>query len=229
MEIRDFYSKQNLSEEIVRIIKQGILDGLWNPGDRIIETKLAKDLGISQTPVREAIRQLVGEGIVTNLPNKGTIVRDFKVKDVFEIYSTRAMVEGMAIRLAIKNATLSDIHLLEDHLDQMKKKVTNDSVASLSKDAVFIHERICQLSNHSMLQSMYDSISFKINQLNRMIMLNYTKEEEVKHHEGLVEHLKNGDPDTAENEIRNHIRFAYFKFIKFSKIETDGWDINFWP
>src|SRR5829696_4588817 len=99
---RNRFKKSNLSEVLVTYLKEQILSGALNPGDRLVETKIAEELEISQTPVREAIRHLSGEGIVTLVPNKGPIVRSLDMTDVYEIYSLRAGLEGLAMRFAVQ-------------------------------------------------------------------------------------------------------------------------------
>lgn len=221
--------KQNLSKDIVHYVKQSILDGKWNTGDRIVETKLAKELGISQTPVREAINQLAGEGIITILPNKGAVVRNLNAVDIFEIYSIRAVIEGLAIRLATKRATPADISELENFFEQMKEKAKDNSVKSLSRDAEYIHEFIYKLSNHSQLLMMHQTISFKVALANRILSLKYTKEQEIEQHWPLIEALKKGDPDNSEKVMREHIRQAYLQFVESKKFDNhEQLDESYW-
>ena len=78
------------------------MDGLYKPGDSLVETKLAKELGVSRTPIREAIRQLEFEGLVHSIPNKGVIVQGISTQDVDDIYIIRKMVEGLAARWAVE-------------------------------------------------------------------------------------------------------------------------------
>lgn len=204
--------KQNLCDDIVKWIKKKILDGELNPGDRIVETLLAREFGTSQTPFREAIRQLAGEGIVTIIPNKSSIINTFTDKDVFELYTFRTVLEGMAIRLAVQNASNNDIRHLEQFYEQMKSKLKDDSVESLQEDSGYIHYYIFMLSKHSILLSNFNSIAFRIRLLNRMVGPRFSKEREVSEHWELIEALKSGDPDYAEKIIRDHIHRAYKEF-----------------
>src|SRR5690606_29269517 len=132
-------AKQAQNFDIVAHIKQKILNGELNPGDRIVETKLARELGMSQTPIREAIRRLAGEEILTIIPNKGPVIRTLQAQDIFEIYSYRCAIEGMAIRLAVQNASLNDIKHLEHFYAAMKDKLNDDAIVSLSEDSAYIH------------------------------------------------------------------------------------------
>ncbi|KIL35484.1 hypothetical protein SD71_13290 [Cohnella kolymensis] len=212
-----FIDKQSISHDIATYIKQQILNGELNPGDRIVETKMARDLGLSQTPVREAIRQLSGEGIITIVPNKGPIVRAMEKEDVLEIYSLRAVTEGFAIRLATQKASDDDIAALEDFYENMKAKLHDDTVDSLLADSLYIHQTIMRLADHSRLTGTYESISFQISMVNRILGKESTKEKEVEQHMELIEALKVRNPDDAEKTMRKHIYRSYLEFIELEE------------
>lgn len=213
-----------MSVDLVEYIKQQILDGQLYPGDRIVETKVAKELGISQTPVREAIRLLSGEGIITILPNKGPMVRTFDMKDIYEVYSLRSVLEGLAIRLAVQLATDSQIDALVQHFEEMKRKLEDDTVDSLLQESSFIHQSIIWLSNQSRLSASYDSITFHIALAARMLGRVSTKKKEVEQHAELIEALVHRDPDQAEKVMRQHI---YRSFNEFRELpETKDWSYD---
>lgn len=224
------FQKQNVSEELINIIKKQILSGELNPGDRIVETKLARELGLSQSPVREALRQLQGEGIITIVPNKGPSVATLVMKDVFEIYTIRSMLEGLAIRLATKHATDEDIEALETFFNRMKDKLADDSVQYLLEDSLHIHETIIRLSNHTRLFSMYKLITFQVALVNRMLGTRSSKEREVEEHWELIVALKRRNPDEAETIMRKHIYHSYCNFVELQELKTSKFDYgeNVW-
>lgn len=211
-------NKQNLSADIVKFIKQKIIVGELDPGDRIVETSLARELGVSQTPIREAIRQLAGEGIVTLVPKKGPVINTLSERDVFEHYSFRSVLEGMAIRLAVQNASNKDIKHLEQFYADMKKKLDDDTIESLQQDSGYIHHYIYMLSKHSVLVSMLHIISFRNQLVNRIVGRKFSKEKEVSEHGELIEALKQGDPDHAEKVMREHIRRAYKDYMDIGPV-----------
>lgn len=221
-------ANKNISEDIVELIKQQILDGELNPGDRIVETKMAKELGISQTPVREAIRQLSGEGIIKIVTNKGPIVREFQMRDVFEIYSLRAVLEGLAIRLATHNATDDDIRHLQQFYEAMKAKLHDDTVPSLLKESLYIHQSIIRLSNHERLTISYKSISFQIMLANRILGKKSTKAKEVEQHWELIEALIGRDSDIAEQVMRRHIHRSYREFAELNAVDSSEFQDGVW-
>jgi len=217
-----FPPRQSISEDLILYIKQQIASGQLNPGDRIVETKLAQELGISQTPVREAIRRLQGEGIITVVPNKGPMVCTLDKKDVFEIYSIRSMLEGLAIRLAVQNASDEEIEEIERFYNKMKDKLLDESVEYLIDDSLHIHETIMILSRHSRLIATYQSISFQILLVNRMLGTKKTKQNEVLQHGELIEALKRREPDEAELIMRKHIYRSYRDFVELNGLDAEG-------
>lgn len=220
--------KQNMSEDLVLFIKQQIIEGHMNPGDRIVETKLAKELGISQTPVREAIRQLSGEGILIIVPNKGPMVRTLDMKDIFEIYTLRSVLEGLAIRHAAHRASDEAIQRIRDLYDKMKDKLTDDSVTSLLPASLEIHQSIIYLSEHNRLIRSYESISFQIALINRILGNKSTKQKEVDQHWELVDAMIKRDPDYAEIVMKKHIYRSYREFSELSDNKNSSIEKRLW-
>ncbi|MCQ6558132.1 GntR family transcriptional regulator [Paenibacillus mendelii] len=223
-----FADKQNMSHDLVGFFKQEILSGRLNPGDRIVETKFARELGISQTPVREAVRQLSGEGIVTIVPNRGPVVNELQTRDIFEIYSLRASIEGLAIRIATQVVRDDEIEALERFYDEMRRKADDDNVSSLLEDSVFIHQSIITLSAHSRLIHAYESNSFQIALVNRILGKESTKQKEVEQHSELIEALKERSPDKAELTMRKHIYRSYRECLDLKDEEDSESGTDLW-
>lgn len=225
-----FLERQSVSKDVMAYIKEQILSGELNPGDRIVETRLAKELGISQTPVREALRHLQGEGIVHIVPNKGPMVCTFDMKDIFEIYSLRSVIEGLAIRLATEWATDEEIQNLESIYREMQNKLEDQSVQYLLDDSVRIHDTIMRLSKHAQLISIYQSLSFKISLINRLLGTKKTKQYEVDQHLELIEAVKSRDLEHAEQVMRKHIYRSYNDYIELNKLTAtpDEYGENLW-
>jgi len=93
-------------------IRQGIVEGVYRPGERIVETRLADDLRLSRTPIREAIRMLQSEGLVLSLPNRGATVRALTAEDIGDLYEVRGRLEALAGELAASRATPDQVDRL---------------------------------------------------------------------------------------------------------------------
>lgn len=206
--------KKNLSYEVSEYIKDQIINGEIEIGSQLKLNEISEHLGISQTPVREAIQYLVSEKVLENYRNKGYFVRKHDEKDIFEIYSLRATIEGLAIRLATQRNDEEELQKLIDLFEEMKAKRDDPTVASISHYSTKIHEAILNMSKHDMLIDVNESISFQVKIANSVLERKYTKELEVSHHEELIDVLKEGDPDKAEKVMREHIYRSYMNFIE---------------
>ena len=124
-------TQKSLRGQVFDKIRSDILNGKYKRGEELVESSIGKELGISRTPVREAIRQLELEGLVQLVPNKGAFVTGISEKDVRDIYLIRARLEGLAARMAAKNITpelldameetvvLSEYHAKKEHYEQV--------------------------------------------------------------------------------------------------------------
>lgn len=124
-------TEKSLRGQVFDKIRSDILNGKYKRGEELVESSIGKELGMSRTPVREAIRQLELEGLVQLVPNKGAFVTGISEKDVRDIYLIRARLEGLAARMAAKNITpelldameetvvLSEYHAKKEHYEQV--------------------------------------------------------------------------------------------------------------
>src|SRR5690554_2376002 len=110
----------SLREKIFQKLRQDILDGKYKAGDSLVEMKLAEEMGVSRTPVREAIRQLELEGLVYSIPNKGVFVEGITRQDIEDIYAIRECMEGLAARWAIERMDEKALKELENIYDLME-------------------------------------------------------------------------------------------------------------
>jgi DNA-binding GntR family transcriptional regulator len=110
------YQDQSLRGKVFQKIREEILSGVYQDGEELREVTLGEKLGVSRTPVREALRQLELEGLVTIVPNKGAYVTSISRKDVEDIYKIRSLLEGLCARWATKNITEQQILDMEETL-----------------------------------------------------------------------------------------------------------------
>lgn len=119
-----------LRQEVVRLMRQEILEGTLRPGERLRENALCGRYGVSRTVVREAMRQLESESLITLLPNRGPIVTVLTVKDIESLYEVRRKLEGLAGELFASNASDAQARALISHVDRMNTTYLNGDVAS---------------------------------------------------------------------------------------------------
>lgn len=146
---------QPLNERVYQYIREAVINGAIPPNGRIDEQAFADEIGVSRTPIREAIGKLTREGLVEYRPYQGNFVRAFTPKQVNDLYEVRAALEGLAMRLAVPRMTAEDIAELRGILDAVYDAyVRDDMVAYGSTDRRF-HETIARLSgNDTLIESL---------------------------------------------------------------------------
>lgn len=113
-------NRDTLHLKVCDVLREAILRGDFEQGERLVQSELANALGVSRMPIREALRKLESEGLVTLEPHRGAIVRSVKVEDVIEIYGLRSQMEKMAVELSVDRLTSDDIQKLEAFVIQME-------------------------------------------------------------------------------------------------------------
>jgi DNA-binding GntR family transcriptional regulator len=143
--------QQPLSQSVVEVVRDAIIQGRLKPGEPLIQAQLASELGVSRGPVREALHKLEEEGLVTNTPYKGTVVTPLNRRDVEELRSLRTVLERFAAHLAVERLADDGLDELEASYRRMKQAANaGDRVAFGLEDLAF-HTKICDLSGHKLL------------------------------------------------------------------------------
>jgi DNA-binding GntR family transcriptional regulator len=115
------FTRSNFRAQIKDVILQRIVEGSLEPGSRIVETRIAQELGVSQAPVREALRDLEQLGCVVHEPNRGCSVRAFSAEELLEAFPVRAALEALAARLAAERITTAELAELDELLERMRR------------------------------------------------------------------------------------------------------------
>ena len=152
----------SLTAKVFKALEKAILSGEFLPGEALTEQSLSGQLGVSRTPVREALRHLEHEGLVKNVPNKGAEVVGVSEKDVDDIYTIRVHIEGLAARWAAENISESEIEKLRDTLELQEfyaSKGDSDRVKRL--DSTF-HEAVYKASESNPLRQILSQLHVSI-------------------------------------------------------------------
>ena len=123
--------ESSLADEIVQILRSRIINGEYAIGEKLVENKIAKELKVSRTPVREAFKQLTKENLIEYVPNKGCFAKGFEQNDLQDIYAVRIAVEQLAVAWAIKNKTDEDMARLKEQLEVMSLYTASGMVEKL--------------------------------------------------------------------------------------------------
>jgi len=195
-----------LRDAAVLRIREAILQGRLKPGQRILEVEMAKELGISRAPVREAIRQLGSEGLVVSMAHRGTYVTSLAPQDAREIFSLRAALEGLAIMLVVQSKNSEVLDRLSEAVDEMQACVEmEDSEGVVQADFRF-HEILCRATNHQRLLDIWLSMSVQIRALLSITDLQYLKPHEVvPRHRTLLDVMRASEAERAMWLLTNDI------------------------
>jgi DNA-binding GntR family transcriptional regulator len=194
-----------LGDQIKEYVIEAILNGEFKAGDRIVASTLARRLGVSQAPVREAIRDLVLLGFLETEPFKGTSVRSFSPKELYEVYTVRAALESLAARLAATNLTEEDVRALRHNLDEMIRAAQEQDGQRMARLDNEFHATIMQMSDNQLLYQLWQNLQFGYWTIVTTRMSSYDLEELARRHETLLEALSSQDPQQAAAAMQHHI------------------------
>ena len=143
-------------KEVRDYIKESILSGELKPGDRLVESRCAKELGISQAAVRQAIRELEVIGLVENIPFQGCYVREHTIKDVRDSYKVRICLESLGIRDAVESITDQQLREINTVMQDMQKAASNHEFEQyITLDALF-HKKIIEVPQNRLLLRLWN-------------------------------------------------------------------------
>lgn len=194
-----------LREDIKEFLIDAIVRGELKPGERIVETQVAQQLGVSQGPVREALRDLEIFGFVVSSPFRGTQVRQISNEDLVEIYPIRAALEGIAARFAAVHIDDAMLVQLETLLDQMREAAAaGDREAHIDADVAF-HRTIIEASGNKLLRQFWESMRLATTTFVTNAMVRRSLGELADRHAPVLTALQARDPSAAEEAMRRHI------------------------
>ena len=201
-----------LKDQVVRSLRKAILYGDIKPGQQITQQEIAEKLNISRMPVREAFAQLETEGLIKNVPYKGSIVAKLTKEDIREIYEMRNLTEGFAAELAIKNMKEDDIKDLENILNNMHQCLKREDVDSyVAFDRTF-HYFIFEKSGNRRLIRLIKNIweSFPM-----YIAYSMPKriEKSFQEHDGMLKAIMKKDSKTTAYLVRKQIDTVYAEMV----------------
>lgn len=195
-----------IREEVFTMLRQAILTGKLQPGDRLVERELAEQLGVSRTPVREALRKLELENLVTHIPRKGVVVSEISRKDVIEIFDIRACLEGLAASLAAQKATRDELQGLRALLNEMEIAASNRDYEELNEIHDEFHRRLFDIADSPRLVQMINSLS---DYISRFTKTGYSipgrSSAAMQEHQDLLEALEARDSSRAEKIAGHHV------------------------
>lgn len=204
-----------LRDVVFENLRTAILEGNLKSGQRLMEVQLAEQLGVSRTPIREAIRKLELEGLVIMLPRKGAYVADMSFKDLIDVLEIRASLEGLAASLASERRREEDIVILEKIAKEFEESVKSADIESVLKKDVEFHERIFSLANNKKLHNLITSLWEQVHRFRVTYVSDYEASLSlVEEHNKILEAIKEGNCEDSKRYATEHIELAEQFFME---------------
>lgn len=195
-----------LSQKVYRVLKKAIVDEKIKPGTRLLEVQIAKDMKISRTPVREALRRLSAENFLHTIPNMGIFVPKISLYDLVEVLQIRKLLEGFASSLAAEKAIPKDTIQLESFLINMNSAMESDDFIGFSSYNSKFHNFIFDIAGNKKLKETYLNLidhthRARIRSMNVPGRLQLV----VQEHDAILKGIKNNDPVKAQQASQLHV------------------------
>ena len=213
-------SYKPLRELVCENIRQAIIDGTFSPGERLMEIQLADEMGVSRTPVREAIRKLELEGFVVMIPRRGTYVADISIKDITEIYEIRTCLDTLAAGLAAERITDEELEALNRLLVEIGQHIADNNMEKIVEADTAFHDILYQASRNERLRSIINNLREQLTGI-RGRSMSYPGRliETMEEHRTLVDSIAARDSERAQEAARVHIENAEHTLMKSLMVE----------
>lgn len=207
-----------LREIVFETLREAILSGKLEPGERLMEIQLAEEMGVSRTPVREAIRKLELEGFVVMIPRKGAYVAGISQKDVTDVFEVRAALEALAAGLAAERATDEEIEQLDRSLLAYSEQTIKQDINGIVKSDTDFHDLLYKCSRNARLETIITHLR-EIIQRVRTVSLSQPgrSRDAVEEHRQIVDAIAERNVELAQNLAREHIYNAENSLLKSLK------------
>lgn len=208
------------TEMVYEKLKEDIVAGILKQGEKIIAREVATEFGVSDIPVREALKKLESNGLVENVPHVGSRVTEVNIKTANEIFMIRVELESFATRLAAKNANASEAKKLQEIVDDIDLCIQRDDIEELSRLNTHFHKTLYKLSRNETLCDLIFSLMDR-SQYSRSVFtyIPDRKEHSNEEHKLIVDAISKGDTEEAEKALRTQKEIAFAAFL--NKLKTE--------
>lgn len=195
-----------LRDVVFNTLREAILKGELKPGERLMELQLAAKLGVSRTPIREAIRMLEQEGLAVTIPRKGAEVAKMTAKDMEDVLQIRESLDELAATLACEKITEEQLTELAERMQEFEDATKTDNVKKIAEADVSFHDVIYNATNNPKLVNMLNNLREQIYRYR----VEYLKDESsypllLEEHRAIVEGLMSKDKDMVKEMMHRHI------------------------
>lgn len=191
-------------EQVIDLLRDTILSGELAPGDRLLQEQLAARFEVSSTPIREAIQQLIAEGVLSHSPYRGVQVAEVTMDDMHEVYLIRSVTEELATRVAVPNLRIVDVQRLHQYQEGIRTSVAQGDIQTLRKLNYEFHWLIYNTANMPYLAQIIRSLWLK-SPWDTLHVLPTRPQEAIEEHERILAAIDAGDTQLAGTRMREHI------------------------
>lgn len=198
-----------LRELVFESLREAIISGQLRPGERLMEIQLAEEMGVSRTPVREAIRKLELEALVVMIPRKGAYVAGLSLKDIVDVFEIRGALEGLAAELAAERITDNELEELERYLVKISDDIEKGDLEKVVATDTDFHSILYQASRNQRLSQIISNLREQIQRF-RTTSLSYPgrMKTALEEHRKIVEAISARDGELACKLAQEHIENA---------------------
>ncbi|HOJ09574.1 MAG TPA: GntR family transcriptional regulator [Clostridiales bacterium] len=206
----------SLGAKIFKQLQNDILNGKYEPGDILTEMKLSEELGVSRTPIREALKQLELEGLVKSTPGRGVVVQGITDKDIEDIYTIRMMIEGLAARWAAEKITPGELEELKEILEfEEFYTLKGGGTGNLLKLDSRFHDLVFKASKSRPLMHILSTFHHYVQSARSASLETPGRAQKVfEEHRAILQAINARDPDLAEKLTTEHVKNANINLMK---------------
>lgn len=215
-ETRTSIYKTGINEQICSLLRNRILMHKYSPGERLYVDRLEKEFGVSRTPIKDALNQLMGEGLAEVIPRKGTFVVKLLAKELEEILDIRLMIEIHAAELSLKNKCQREMRAMREILIECPKLIKERNYSLFIEHDQKFHYLTVKMSKNAKLYELYKNLDVHIQIAKNYYLSDYERLEPTqKEHERILDALTEKDMGLIKEVITTHVmnmkRFVYSK------------------
>lgn len=215
-------NKTSLVDEICKYLRNAIYNFHLKPGDQINELELIKRVGVSRSPVREAVRLLEGEGLIERQAHRGVFVKKVTLIEVREIFAIRAVLEALAAEQAIPNFGRSDLDVLSDIYQEMEQAVQVSKIDVYLQLNFSFHRTFIKLAQNQALEKLLRNLGGQSRwfMFAALSVMNDSLVASLQEHKSILDSFAKGDPALAASIVRNHILQGGRRIEEFLRLDT---------
>lgn len=212
-----------LRDVVFNTLRKAILTGQLKPGDRLMEVHLAKRLGVSRTPIREAIHKLEQEGLVTMIPRRGAEVARITERSLQDVLEVRRALDALSVELACERITAEQIGELARACEQFEQATHSGDTAAVAKADVAYHDIIVKAAGNRRLQQLVNNLAEQMYRYRFVYLKDISQHEMlVKEHQEILQYIRQRDKERAAQAARKHIDNQENSMIRQIRLENQS-------